>query len=83
MGLSGSSQGFICGALGLACEYIHNTFLFTIECKSNSWTLRLFATPHARSFTNELKHKWQYAPPHKNAPHWLTRAAAVLRRKIF
>jgi hypothetical protein len=57
--------------------------LFTIERKANSWTLRLFATPHARSFTNELKHKWQHAPPHKNAPRWLALAAAVLRRKIF
>jgi len=58
-------------------------FLFTIERKANSWTLRLVATPHARSFTNELKHKWQHAPLHKNVPHWLARAAAVLRRKIF
>ena len=48
MGLSGSSQGFICGALGLACECIHNTFLFTIEHKANPWTLRLVATPHVR-----------------------------------
>jgi hypothetical protein len=30
-----------------------------------------------------IEHKWQYAPPHKNAPRWLARAAAVLRRKIF
>ena len=42
-------------ACRLASECIHNNFLFTIEYKSNSWTLRLFATPHARSFTNELK----------------------------
>jgi hypothetical protein len=32
----------------LASECIHNIFLFTIERKANSWTLRLFATPHAR-----------------------------------
>jgi len=30
-----------------------------------------------------IEDKYPHAPPHKNAPHWMALAAAVLRRKIF